>query len=115
VNRSVKTCRYKYDSIDNIESILMSIEDELIQEIKPLINAGNLTALEIAWEDYRDNTDFGRELAWDYIFQKVYLHAALKKQRAICEWLDTIFLEFNPMLQIAMRQMFAYARYLLHK
>jgi hypothetical protein len=93
----------------------MSIEDELIREIKPLINDGNLTALEIAWEDYRDNTDFGRELAWDYIFQKVYLHAALKKQHAICEWLDSIFLEFNPALQIAMRQMFAYARYLLRK
>ena len=93
----------------------MSIEDELIQEIKPLIDDGNLTALEIAWEDYRENTDFGRELAWDYIFQKVYLHAALKKQHAICEWLDSIFLEFNPMLQIAMRHMFAYARYLLRK
>ena len=93
----------------------MTIEDELIQEIKPLINDGNLTALQIAWEEYSEYTDFGRELAWDYIFQKVYLHAALKKQRAICEWLDSIFQEFNPMIQIAMRQMFSYARYLLQK
>jgi hypothetical protein len=93
----------------------MSIEDELIREIKPLIDDGNLEALEIAWEDYRENTDFGKELAWDYIFQKVYLHAALKKQHAICEWLDSIFQEFDPIIQIAMRQMFSYARYLLRQ
>lgn len=93
----------------------MTIEEDLIKEIKPIIDDGNLTALQIAWEEYSEHTDFGRELAWDYIFQKVYLHAALKKQHAICEWLDSIFLEFNPMLQIAMRQMFSYARYLLRK
>ena len=90
------------------------MEDEIIREIKPVIEAGNLDALQIVWEDYCE-TDFGRPVAWDYVFQKVYLHAALNKQRAICEWLDSIFAEFNPMTQIAMRQMFSYARYLLNK
>jgi len=90
------------------------MEDELIREIKPLIETGNLTALQIMWEDYSE-MEFDRPIAWDYVFQKIYLHAALKKQREICEWLDTIFLEFNPMTQIAMRQMFSYARYLLRQ
>jgi len=90
------------------------MEDEIIREIKPVIEAGNLDALQIVWEDYCE-MDFGRPVAWDYVFQKAYIHAALKKQRAICEWLDSIFKEFNPMTQIAMRQMFAYARYLLNK
>jgi hypothetical protein len=93
----------------------MSIEDELIREIKPLIDSGNLDALCILWEEYSEHTEFERDIAWDYVFQKIYLHAALKKQNEICSWLDTIYLQFNPMIQIAMRQMFSYAKYLLHK
>jgi hypothetical protein len=93
----------------------MSIEDQLISEIKPYINKGNLEGLQIQWEEYRNETDFGREIAWDYIFQKVYLHAALKKQSAICDWLNIVFTEFDPIQQIAMRQMFSYAKHLLNK
>ena len=92
----------------------MSIEDTLITECKQCVTQGNLDNLRTLWEEYQD-TDFGKEIAWDYIFQKVYLHAALKKQKAICEWMDTLFTTFNPITQIAMRQMFSYARYLLNK
>lgn len=91
------------------------LEDELIREIKPFIESGNLDGMQILWEDYRDHTDVGQAIAWDYVFQKVYLHAALKKQHAICEWMDSLFLTFNPMTQIAIRQIFPYARYLLRK
>jgi hypothetical protein len=93
----------------------MSIEEQLIAEIKPYINRGNLDGLKEQWNEYRNDTEFEREIAWDFIFQKVYLHAALKKQKAICEWLDTIFIGFDPIQQIALRQMFAYARHLLNK
>ncbi len=93
----------------------MSIEEQLISEIKPFIVKGNLEGLKEQWSEYYFETEFNREVAWDYIFQKIYLHAALKKQPAICEWLDTIFTEFSPIQQIALRQMFAYARHLLNK
>jgi hypothetical protein len=91
------------------------LEDEIICEIKPLINSGNLEGMQILWEDYQDGVEFERPIAWDYVFQKVYLHAALKKQAAICQWLDSLYLTFNEMTQIAIRQMFPYARYLLRK
>lgn len=93
----------------------MNIEDELISEIKPIINEGNLDYLILQWNEYKNETEFHREIAWDYIFQKVYLHAALKKQKHICEWLDIIFTQFDPIIQIALRQMFPYARQLLNK
>jgi hypothetical protein len=93
----------------------MILEEQLVAEIKPYIDKGNLEGLKEQWLEYRTETDFEREIAWDFIFQKVYLHAALKKQRPICEWLDTIFQEFDPIKQIALRQMFAYARHLLNK
>ena len=93
----------------------MSIEEQLISEIKPYINKGNLNGLKEQWLEYRLETEFDREIAWDFVFQKIYLHAALKKQKQICEWLDTVFTEFDPIQQIALRQMFPYARHLLNK
>lgn len=74
----------------------MSIEEQLISEIKSFINKGNLEGLKEQWFEYYTETDFGREIAWDYIFQKIYLHSALKKQKHICEYLDTIITEFDP-------------------
>ncbi len=93
---------------------MSSTEEQLITEIKLFINKGNLEGLKEMWSEYSE-TDFGREIAWEFVFQKVYLHAALKKQKEICTWLDTIFLELNPIAQIALRQMFPYARHLLEK
>jgi hypothetical protein len=91
------------------------MEDQIISEIKPFIKEGNLEGMQILWEEYRDHTDFGRPVAWDYVFQKVYLHAALLKKHDICKWLDTLYETFNEMTKIAIRQMFPYARYLLRK
>lgn len=93
----------------------MSVEKEVIAEIKQYINNGDLAGLIGKWTEYQTETDFGREIAWDFIFQKVYLHASLKKQKSICEWLDTIFTELDPIQQIALRQLFSYTRYLLQK
>jgi hypothetical protein len=93
----------------------MSIEEQLILEFKPYINKGNLEGLKEIWSEYYFETEYEREIAWDYIFQKIYLHAALKKQKHICDWLDTIFTLFNPIHQIALRQLFPYAKYLLNK
>jgi hypothetical protein len=93
----------------------MSIEEQVISEFKQFINRGYLEGFKEKWNEYYSETDFGKEIAWDFIFQKIYLHAALKKQKDICEWLDTVFTKLDPIQQIALRQMFAYARYLLNK
>jgi hypothetical protein len=93
----------------------MIIEDQLLSIIKPNIEKGNLEGLCQLYNEYTNETDFGRELAWDYIFQKMYIHASLKKQVAILKWLDELYNEFDPIQQIAMRQMFSYSRYLLRR
>lgn len=89
----------------------MMIEDEIIREIKIMIDENDLMTMQILWEELSE-TNFERPLAWDYIFQKIYLHAALRKRDDICDWLDTLFEQFTPVIQIALRQMFAYARHL---
>jgi len=100
---------------DSIGIKFMSIEEDLIRQIKPVIEEGNLYALQIAWEELSQNTEFDRPIAWDYVYQKIYIHAALKKQRSICQWMDELYVDFDPVIQIALRHVFPYARYLLNK
>jgi hypothetical protein len=92
-----------------------SIELEIVDEIKFYISNGDLDTIKSILYEYQHNTEFDRSLEWGFIFQKVYLHAALKKQKHICEWLDIVFTQLNPMTQIALRQMFSYSRHLLNK
>ncbi len=86
--------------------------EEIVRNFKSYVNAGNL-------EDCQDYVQFLREegesLAWDYIYQKVYLHACLRKQKHIVDWLMELYKELNPIEQIAIRQIFPYGRYLLAK
>ena len=93
----------------------MLTEDQLVQFIKSLIDKGNLEGLQQFWEECNERTEFEREIAWDYVFNKIYIHASLRKQRHILAWLDELYKEFDPIHQIALRQMFAYSRYLLNK
>ena len=92
----------------------MLIEDQLLVVIKDNIDKGNWEGLHDLYNEY-DETDFGRELAWDYMFQKMYIHASLRKKVDILKWLDDLYSEFDPIQQIAMRQMFSYSRYLLRQ
>ena len=94
---------------------MSTLEDHIVRTIKPFVEKGDLDSLQGIWTEYRDNTEFPREVAWDYVFQKVYLHAALKKQAAVCAWMDEIFKGFDPIVQIGMRQMFAYSRVLFNR
>ena len=54
-------------------------------------------------------------LPWDYIFQKVYVHACLKKRKEIAEYMSSRFSELEPIQQIAVRQVFSYGNYLLKR
>jgi len=57
----------------------MIIEDQLLSIIKPNIDKENLKGLCQLYNEYTNETDFGRELAWDYIFWKMYFDAPVRK------------------------------------
>jgi hypothetical protein len=90
------------------------IEEEVIIQVKSKIDKGDLSDIKELWEDY-ENTDFGRVLAWEYIFQKVYIHAALKKKSEICKWLETLYEKLDPIQKIGIRHSFSYGKYLLNR
>ncbi len=84
--------------------------DELIKPFKLYIDADNLEACQVYLAELREEYE---GLPWDYIFQKVYLHACLKKRVAIVEWLNIVYTELDPIAQIVLRQVFPYGRHLL--
>lgn len=83
---------------------------ELVRELKNLVERDSLEGLVEYFEVYQDS-----EIPWDTLFKDVYLHACLKKQKRIVDWLITLYEEMPPIQKIALRQTFAYGRYLLSK
>ncbi len=90
------------------------MEQYIITEIKEFINRGYLDGLKELWSELQ-SIEFERIIAWDYIFQKVYIHACLKQQNDIAIWLESLFSMFNEIQQIAIRHTLNYGKYLLNK
>jgi hypothetical protein len=84
--------------------------ENFIKQCKILIEENNLDCLQ---DYYLENKD--EPFAWEYVYQKIYLHASLKKKPMIVEWMKGLFETFDPIQQIALRQMFSYGKYLLAK
>jgi hypothetical protein len=81
-----------------------------IKHCKTLIEEDNLEELMTVYEENQTEV-----WPWEYIYQKLYLHACLKKKADIAEHMKGLFVKFDPIQQIALRQMFSYGKYLLAK
>ena len=84
--------------------------DGFLKMCKLLIEKDNLEGLQ---EFYSESAS--EQYPWEYIYQKLHLHACLKKKHRIVEWLNQMFEQFDPIQKIALRQMFSYGKYLLAK
>ena len=83
---------------------------DFIQAAKRWIEQGDLLVLQESLKDLDSDVD------WPTLFHRLYLHACLKKQVAIAEWMEkTVFPTLCPVQQIALRQIFPYGRHLLRK
>ena len=52
---------------------------------------------------------------FEYIFNKIYLHACLKKKRLVIEYLNRVYENMGDIEKIALRPTLIYAMYLLKK
>jgi hypothetical protein len=86
--------------------------DELIHTFKMYINRKDTDGFKEFLFDVQDTFE---SLPTDYIFQKVYVHACLKKNQPIVDILMDIYKELDPITQISLRQTFAYGKYLLKR
>ncbi len=84
-----------------------------LTDLKQMVERENLVGL----QEYFQLALVGEldsEAEWDYLFQKVYLHACLKKKIVIAEWLEKeVFPQLPPIQAMAIRQVFPYGKYLL--
>ena len=84
--------------------------EAFIKHCKTLIEEDNLEELQ---NIFMENIE--EKFAWEYVYQKLYLHSCLKKKPEIVKWMHGLFPMFDPIQQIALRQMFSYGKYLLAK
>lgn len=84
--------------------------EEFVKFCKDRITHDDLESLQDAFQTaIQDQAPY----AWEYVYQKLYLHACLKKKQSIVDWLTPLFSMLDPIQQIALRQLFSYGRYLL--
>ena len=84
----------------------------IIQFLKDLVDKNDLDALKTY---YSTLFDYNTNIPWDVVFQRVYLHACLRKRSTIADFLVQVYETMDPIDKIALRQVFPYGRYLLNK
>lgn len=90
------------------------METALLHECKEYINANKFEEFKEFYKELTES-EFETQPDWANLYQKVYLHACLKKRAAIAEWLESLFTQFPPITQIAYRQLFFYGHVLLRR
>ena len=91
------------------------MEQTILHTSKHFIQTKNLIGIQQYWEELLD-TEFPEYVDAPTLFQKIYLHACLKGASEIASWLKhTIYPRLDPIMQIALRQVFPYGDVLLRK
>lgn len=90
------------------------MEAQIVRDTKPFVHDTHFEYLQVHYKELME-TDFGREVDWGYVLQKLYLHACLKGQARVAEWFQSLFGQLGPIEQIAYRQSFPYGRHLLRQ
>ena len=84
---------------------------EFVRQSKEFVDRGYLEGLiEFVKEYQQDDT-----IAWDYVLQKLYVHACLRKKLEISEKILEYIVLLDPIQQIAIRQMIPYGKWLLQR
>jgi hypothetical protein len=87
----------------------MQLYKHVIDEIKDAIDKDDLKKV----KEMYDSIDFtDSQVPWDYVFQKVYLYACLKKKQIFISWFENIFHQFNPIQQSGIRHTLNYGRFI---
>jgi len=93
-----------------------NVTTEIIRTCKTCIETNNLTSLQSYYAELMDYTYPEQQPDMPCIFHRVYLHACLKGNREIANWLETsLYPTMDKIQQIALRQIFPYGRHLLSK
>jgi len=89
------------------------MDQTILHTSKHFIQRRDLAGIQQYWEELLE-TEFTEYVDPPTLFQKIYLHACLKGASEIALWLkQTIYPTLDPIMQIALRQLFPYGDVLL--
>ena len=88
--------------------------NDMVKQAKLLIERGDLEALQAFYTNMLETYDQD-SIDYPYLFRHIYVHACLKKKHSIVKWLKELYEIMDPIMQIALRQIFAYGEYLLRR
>ena len=92
----------------------MDETNKIIKICKKMIESKNLDEL----KEYYNTLDktqifISNTIAYEYIFQKIFIHACNYGNKEIIEWLFEKYNEMDNIRKIALRQLFYYGKYML--
>lgn len=91
------------------------MNQDILRTCKRFIDANDMDVLHTYYRELMTR-EFPEEPDWAWIFQKTYLHACLRGNAEVAQWLhEALYPMLDPIQQIALRQVFPYGRYLLSK
>jgi hypothetical protein len=93
---------------------MSGMSDDILGDAKLLINGGDLEALQSFYTDMLDTYD-ADSIDYPYMFRHIYVHACLKKKHDIVKWLKEMYETMDPIMKIALRQIFPYGEHLLRR
>ena len=89
-----------------------SVELDLVRQLKAFLNASDDMGFQEFCASLLD-TEFSPEPTWPWVFQKVYIHACLRRRVAVAEWLRGIATANPTLVGLGWRQTVAYGKALL--
>ena len=94
----------------------MEETNKIIKECKKMIENDNLKDLKEYYLNLNEYEIFiSNTIAYEYIFQKIYIHACNYGNKETIEWLIERYIEMDNIRKIALRQLFYYGKYILKK
>jgi len=86
--------------------------DLIIHVFKDYINKKDIEGFKSYLLEIQEYDEY---IPYDMLFQKIYIHACLKKYTPIIDFLKEKYEELDPITKIALRQVFAYGKYLQNR
>jgi hypothetical protein len=89
-------------------------QDRIIETFKYYIDHEKYDEIQKYYEEIVENKDDAEyRLNYEYIFQKVFLYACLKKKMDVVEFMNKIYLTFDIVEQIALKPTLIYGKYII--
>lgn len=89
-------------------------DEDILGDAKRLIDRGDLESLQAFYTHMIETYD-PESIDYPYLFRHIYVHACLKKKQDIVIWLKEMYETMDPIMKIALRQIFAYGDHLLRR